>query len=89
FGSIGGMFPKEWDWQQFWLLTAFISIILAFMNLLPIPALDGGHVLFLLYEMVRGKAPNQRFLEIAQTVGMLLLLGLILYANLNDVLKLF
>lgn len=89
FGSIGSMFPKEWDWQQFWLLTAFISIILAFMNLLPIPALDGGHVLFLLYEIVRGKAPNQRFLEMAQTIGMVLLLGLILYANLNDILKLF
>jgi regulator of sigma E protease len=89
FGSIGSLFPKQWDWQQFWLLTAFISIILAFMNLLPIPALDGGHVIFLLYEIIRGKAPNQRFMEAAQTVGMLLLLGLILYANLNDVLKIF
>jgi regulator of sigma E protease len=63
--------------------------MLAFMNLLPIPALDGGHVLFLLYEIIRGKAPNQRFLEVAQMTGMILLLGLILYANLNDVLKLF
>ena len=89
FGSIGSLFPPTWDWQAFWELTAFLSLMLAFMNLLPIPALDGGHVLFLLYEIIRGKAPNQRFLEVAQMTGMILLLGLILYANLNDVLKLF
>lgn len=89
FGSIGGLFPSSWDWHQFWKLTAFISIILAFMNLLPIPALDGGHVLFLIIEMIRGKAPSQKVLEVAQMIGMIFLLGLLLYANGNDIVKLF
>jgi regulator of sigma E protease len=89
FGSIGGLFSPTWDWQVFWNMTAFLSIILAFMNILPIPALDGGHVVFLLYEMVTGRAPNQRVLEVAQMIGMLLLLGLILFANGNDLFKAF
>ncbi len=87
FGAIGGMFNPEWDWQGFWIATAFLSLILAFMNILPIPALDGGHVMFLLYEMIVGKAPPQRFMEIAQMAGMLLLFTLVLYANGNDLFK--
>jgi len=87
FGAIGKMFPSEWDWHQFWLNTALISIILAFMNLLPIPALDGGHVIFLLWEMVTGRAVSQKIMEKAQVVGMVLLLGLLLYANGLDVIK--
>jgi regulator of sigma E protease len=87
FGAIGGLFSPTWDWQVFWNMTAFLSIILAFMNILPIPALDGGHVVFLLYEMVTGRPPNQRVLEVAQMVGMVLLLGLILFANGNDLFK--
>lgn len=85
FGTIGNMFPPVWDWQVFWMTTAFISIILAFMNILPIPALDGGHVVFLLYEMITGREAPQKVLEYAQYVGFLLLLGLILYANGNDI----
>ncbi|MCC6937910.1 MAG: RIP metalloprotease RseP [Flavobacteriales bacterium] len=87
FGAIGGLFSPEWDWQVFWNMTAFLSIILAFMNILPIPALDGGHVVFLLYEMITRRAPNQRVLEVAQMVGMVLLLGLIVFANGNDLFK--
>jgi regulator of sigma E protease len=87
FGAIGGLFSSTWDWQVFWNMTAFLSIILAFMNILPIPALDGGHVIFLLYEMITGRAPNQRVLEVAQMIGMVLLLGLILFANGNDLFK--
>ena len=87
FGAIGGLFSPTWDWQVFWSMTAFLSIILAFMNILPIPALDGGHVVFLLYEMITRRAPNQRVLEVAQMVGMVLLLGLILFANGNDLFK--
>lgn len=85
FGSIGKLFPSTWDWQIFWLNTAFISIILAFMNILPIPALDGGHVVFLLYEIITGKEAPQKVLEYAQYVGFILLLGLLLYANGNDI----
>jgi regulator of sigma E protease len=85
FASIGNMFPPVWDWQVFWLTTAFISIILAFMNILPIPALDGGHVVFLLYEMITGKEAPQKVLEYAQYIGFIFLLGLILYANGNDI----
>lgn len=85
FGAIGGLFPSTWDWQVFWERTAFISIILAFMNILPIPALDGGHVLFLLYEIVSGKAPSDKFLTRAQVVGMVILLSLLLYANGLDI----
>lgn len=87
FGSIGKMFPKTWDWQIFWSMTALLSVILAFMNLLPIPALDGGHVLFLLYEMVTGRKPSDKFLEYAQTAGFFLLMGLLLFANGNDIFR--
>jgi regulator of sigma E protease len=89
FGSIGSLFPPEWNWHAFWSLTAFLSLMLAFMNLLPIPALDGGHVLFLLYEIVRGKAPGQKFMEYAQLTGMILLLGLIVFANAKDIQRFF
>ncbi len=89
FGAIGGLFPKSWDWQTFWNMTAFISLVLAFMNILPIPALDGGHVTFLLYEMITGRKPGEKFLEYAQMIGMFLLLGLLLYANGNDIYKAF
>jgi len=88
FITIGSIFPGVWDWQTFWNLTAFLSIILAVMNILPIPALDGGHVLFLLFEVVTGKKPSDKFLEYAQIAGMILLLALLLYANGNDVLRL-
>jgi regulator of sigma E protease len=84
FKAIGSVFPTTWSWEAFWNITAFLSIILAFMNLLPIPALDGGHVMFTLYEMVSGRKPNEKFLEYAQVVGMVLLLALMLYANGND-----
>jgi regulator of sigma E protease len=85
FGAIGSLFPPVWDWQIFWEITAFLSIMLAFLNVLPIPALDGGHVMFLVYEMVTGRKPGDKFLEYAQIVGMALLLALLLYANGNDV----
>ncbi|WP_121344343.1 RIP metalloprotease RseP [Gillisia mitskevichiae] len=84
FGAIGGLFPDAWDWQGFWLATALISIILAFMNILPIPALDGGHVMFLLYEIITGKAPNEKFMEYAQMLGFFILIALVLFANGND-----
>ena len=87
FAAIGNMFPAQWDWQIFWLNTAFISIVLAFMNILPIPALDGGHVVFLLYEIITGKEAPQKVLEYAQIVGFVLLMGLLLYANGNDIYK--
>ena len=87
FAAIGNMFPPVWDWQAFWLNTALLSIILAFMNILPIPALDGGHVIFLIYEMVTGKEAPQRVLEVAQYVGIFLLLGLMIYANGNDLIR--
>ncbi len=89
FIAIGNIFPPTWDWHDFWMLTAFLSIILAFMNILPIPALDGGHVMFLLYEMITGRKPSDKFLEYAQITGMVILLGLLLYANGNDIIKLF
>jgi regulator of sigma E protease len=90
-GPIGivELFPNTWDWNRFWYTTAFISMILAFMNLLPIPALDGGHVMFLLYEMISGSAPSDKFLEGAQKVGMVILLGLMVFVFGNDILKLF
>lgn len=84
FKAIGSIFPSMWDWQSFWTITAFLAIALAFMNLLPIPALDGGHVLFTLLEMITGRKPSQKLLEYAQVVGMILLLGLMIYANGND-----
>ena len=89
FIAIGNIFPGVWDWESFWNLTAFLSIILAVMNILPIPALDGGHVLFLLYEIVTRRKPSDKFLEYAQIGGMILLFSLLLYANGNDILKLF
>lgn len=85
FGAIGSLFPSGWDWQGFWLATALISIILAFMNILPIPALDGGHVMFLLYEMISGRKPNEKVMEYAQMIGFFLLIALVLFANGNDV----
>ena len=88
FISIGNIFPSVWDWQRFWSLTAFLSIMLAVLNLLPIPALDGGHVVFLLYEVLTGRQPNEKVMEYAQTVGIILLLGLVIYANGNDIFKL-
>ncbi|HPG10335.1 MAG TPA: RIP metalloprotease RseP [Chitinophagaceae bacterium] len=84
FKAIGSIFPTYWSWEAFWNITAFLSIILAFMNLLPIPALDGGHVMFTLYEMITRRKPNEKFLEYAQIVGMVILLALMLYANGND-----
>ncbi|HEY6503583.1 MAG TPA: RIP metalloprotease RseP [Chitinophagaceae bacterium] len=84
FKAIGSVFATEWDWESFWNITAFLSIVLAFMNLLPIPALDGGHVMFTLYEMITRRKPNEKFLEYAQMAGMILLLLLMLYANGND-----
>lgn len=89
FITIGKIFPGVWDWESFWTLTAFLSIILAFMNILPIPALDGGHVIFLLYEMVTGRKPGDKFMEYAQIAGLVILFALLIYANLNDVFRLF
>jgi regulator of sigma E protease len=88
FITIGSIFPGVWDWQAFWNLTAFLSIILAVMNILPIPALDGGHVIFLLYEVITGRKPSDKFLEYAQIAGMVILFSLLIFANGNDVLKL-
>jgi len=87
FAMIGSIFAPTWDWGHFWNMTAFLSIILAVMNLLPIPALDGGHVMFLMGEMITGRKPNEKFLEYAQIAGMILLLALVLYANANDIIK--
>jgi regulator of sigma E protease len=89
FITIGKIFPAEWDWLSFWSMTAFLSIILAFMNLLPIPALDGGHVLFLLFEIITRRKPSDKFLEYAQIVGMAILFALLIFANGNDIIKLF
>ena len=89
FIAIGNIFPGAWNWFDFWSMTAFLSIILGVMNLLPIPALDGGHVIFLLFEMITGRKPNDKFLEYAQIAGMVLLLSLVLFANGNDIFKLF
>ncbi len=87
FGTIGSIFPKVWDWHRFWEMTAFLSIILAFMNILPIPALDGGHVLFLLYEIIARRKPSDKFMEYAQMVGMFLLFALLIWANFNDIMR--
>ena len=89
FISIGSIFPSEWSAQAFWEITAFLSIILGFMNLLPIPALDGGHVVFTLWEMITGRKPGDKFLEYAQVVGFILLIALLLFANGNDIFRLF
>ncbi|MEM9259905.1 MAG: site-2 protease family protein [Bacteroidota bacterium] len=85
FGSIGGMFGKEWIWERFWYMTASLSLILAFMNLLPIPALDGGHVMFLLYEVISGRKPSDKFMERATMVGFVIVLALVVLANGLDV----
>ncbi len=87
FGAIGSLFPPTWDWYMFWKMTAFLSIILAFMNILPIPALDGGHVLFLLYEMITRRKPSEKFMIYAEYIGISVLLLLMVVANLNDVLR--
>lgn len=88
FVAIGNMFPSTWDWSIFWSFTAFISIALAFMNFLPIPVLDGGYFLMLIYEMITGRKPSDRFMEIASNIGMFLLLALLIFANGNDIIKL-
>lgn len=87
FGAIGSLFPPVWDWYVFWKMTAFISIMLAFMNLLPIPALDGGHVLFLIYEMITRRKPSETFMIRAEYVGFAILIILMVVANMNDVLR--
>lgn len=87
FITIGSIFPSTWDWQAFWSITALLSIMLGFMNLLPIPALDGGHVVFTLYEMITGRKPSDKFLEYAQVTGFILLIALLLFANGNDIYK--
>ena len=89
FITIGKAFSTTWDWERFWNFTAFLSIILAIMNILPIPALDGGHVMFLLYEIIVGKPAPEKFMEYAQIAGIVILLSLMLFANGNDILKLF
>ena len=89
FGTIGSIFPEKWDWIAFWNIAAFLSVALAFMNILPIPALDGGHVLFLLYEVVTGRKPSEKFMEWAQMIGMGLLILLLVYANGMDIVRLF
>jgi regulator of sigma E protease len=88
FVAIGNIFPAEWDWRIFWMMTAMLSIVLGFMNVLPIPALDGGHAVFAIYEIITGRKPSEKFLERAQVVGMVILFGLLIFANLNDVLRL-
>ncbi len=89
FIAIGNIFPAAWDWYKFWNMTAMLSIMLAVLNILPIPALDGGHVFFLGFEIITGKKPNEKFMEYAQIVGMVLLLALVLYSNGNDIIRLF
>jgi regulator of sigma E protease len=87
FGTIASAYSTSWDWENFWGFTAFLSIALAIMNILPIPALDGGHVMFLLYEVITRRKPNEKFMEYAQYVGMFLLLALLLYSNGNDIVR--
>lgn len=87
FGTLGSLFPEKWDWYSFWQITAFLSVILAFMNIIPIPALDGGYTLFLLVEIVTRRKPSERFLEIANMIGMAFLFMLLLYANANDIFR--
>ncbi len=89
FMAIGKQFSPTWDWQRFWSFTAFLSIMLAFLNILPIPALDGGHVVFVLWEMISGKKPSEKVLEYAQIVGFVILMSLVILANGNDILKTF
>ena len=89
FIAIGNIFPSEWDWLRFWTMTAFLSVILAVMNILPIPGLDGGHALFTLWEMITGRKPSDKFLEIMQYIGFAILFALLIYANGNDIYRLF
>lgn len=89
FGGIGDMFPEKWNWRSFWNITAFLSVILAFMNILPIPALDGGHVMFTLWEIITRRKPSDKFLEYAQITGMAFLFLLLIYANANDIYRFF
>ena len=89
FITIGSIFPAEWDWERFWRLTAFLSIMLAILNVLPIPALDGGHVMFLLYEIIARRKPSDKFMEYSQIIGMIMIFALLIYANGNDIVKLF
>ena len=89
FITIGNIFPGSWDWHSFWNITAFLSVMLAVLNILPIPALDGGHLVFTLYEMITGRKPSDKFLEYAQMVGMILLMGLMILAFGNDIFRLF
>ena len=89
FITLGSIFSPQWDWRSFWNITALLSIILAFMNLLPIPALDGGHVMFLLYEMISGRKPSDKVMEYGQLIGLLLVGSLMLLANGNDLWKWF
>ena len=87
FVSIGKLFPPYWNWYMFWNMTAFLSIMLAFMNILPIPALDGGHVMFLLYEIITRRKPSEKFMIRAEYVGITILILLMVVANLNDILR--
>ncbi len=87
FKAIFDIFPSTWNWEGFWKITALLSIMLGVLNLLPIPALDGGHVMFLLYEMISGRKPSDKFMEYAQTAGFFLLISLVLFANGNDIFK--
>jgi regulator of sigma E protease len=89
FIAIGNIFPSEWNWQSFWALTALLSVILAIMNILPIPGLDGGHALFTLWEMITGRKPSDKFLEVMQYIGLFILLALVIYSNGNDIYRLF
>ena len=89
FGAIGGMFPETWNWLSFWEITAFLSVVLAFMNLIPIPGLDGGHVLFLLWEVITRRKVSEKVLEYAQMAGMIFLFALLLYANGADIVRAF
>lgn len=89
FGTLGGLFPSKWNWQAFWTITAFLALILAFMNIIPIPGLDGGHILFTLWEIITRRKPSEKFLEVAQTIGMVFLFALLIVANGNDILRLF
>ena len=89
FGAIGSLFPEKWNWLSFWEITAFLSVVLAFMNILPIPALDGGHIMFLLYEIISRRKPSEKFMEYAQIAGMCFLFLLLIYANGNDLYRFF
>lgn len=89
FIAIANIFPGKWDWQQFWYMTAFLSIILGIMNIIPIPGLDGGHTLFTLWEMITRRKPSDKFLEAAQYIGLILILALVIFANGNDIYRLF